>query len=854
MTAQTKASGDDLEQRIVARTEELLRTNALLGEEIARHEATERALRESSERVAAMISAAPEAVIVIDASGRVDEWNPQAERTFGWSRDEVRGRLLSQLIMPTRYRDAHEQGLARYIATKKPRILNRPMELTALNRQGVEFPVELSVWPISSGDALRFGAFIRDISLRKAVEKGAQARSERALRFRDAQYELVKLDKTDFDEALAVILATAARELDVERVSYWSLSGDPLTSTRAMVYVKSGRRFEGASPAHQIDAVRHPRYFEALGKHRPVVADRAHENPATSEFAETLKVLDIVSTLDIGVWFHGRMAGVLRHAHVGEPRNWEPDEIEFATSLASAISLALEASQRHAVTMALSASEEKYRMVVDNASEAIVVAQDGFIRFANPVAVAMSGYTRDEYYAMPFINLIHPDDRERVISNYRKRMAGQEGEQNYVFRIVSKHGKIIWLQINAVPLQWNGRPATLNFLADITERERLQQDLRRTLAEREAILQSSLVGIVFTRDRIIHWINRTLEVEMLGYAEGELVGQSTEAFYVSRAEFDDYGRDAYREIADGKTWWCEMQLQRKDGSVFWCQETGKAMDPTDLSQGAIWVMTDISRRRQAEEELRRALEQERELSELKSRFVSMTSHEFRTPLATILSATELIEKYGERLPADEKGELIGLIKSAVSRMTTMLEDVLLIGKADAGRVEFHPKPMDIGQLAATVVEEVRGSTGQRCPIAMRIDGDCTRRMLDEKLVRHILGNLLSNAVKYSLANSPVQLSIECDDASTRFEVRDQGIGIPADDQPRLFSTFHRGGNVSNVSGTGLGLAIVKKCVDVHAGTISYVSATGRGTTFQVMLPQSATNSNVDDAGSRLPPG
>ena len=274
------------------------------------------------------------------------------------------------------------------------------------------------------------------------------------------------------------------------------------------------------------------------------------------------------------------------------------------------------------------------------------------------------------------------------------------------------------------------------------------------------------------------------------------------------------------------------------------------MDPADLAQGAIWVMTDICRRRQAEEELRRALEQERELSELKSRFVSMTSHEFRTPLATILSATELIEKYGERLPADEKGELIGLIKSAVSRMTSMLEDVLLIGKADAGRVEFHPKPVDIGRLASTVVEVVRRSTGQRGPIATRIDGECTGRLLDEKLVRHILGNLLSNAVKYSLANSPVQLSIECDDAATRFEVRDQGIGIPADDQPRLFSTFHRGGNVSNVSGTGLGLAIVKKCVDVHDGTISFASAAGQGTTFRVTLPQAAPQTAASDAGVR----
>jgi len=848
MTAQTQQSGEQLDERSAARTEELLRINALLGEEIARHESTERALRESGERLASMIGAAPEAVVVIDAAGCVDEWNPQAERTFGWSRDEARGRLLSQLIMPDRFREGHEKGMARYLATQEPHILNRTIELFAVNRQGAEFPIELSVWPIRSGGTIRFGAFIRDISQRKAGERDAQARGERALRFRDALYELARLNKTDFDAALGVILRTAGRMLELERVSYWSLSGEPQKSERAMVYLRSSDSFEGTAPAAQIDAVRHPHWFAALATHRPVVADRALENPATSEFADShLRLLGIASTLDIGVWFHGHMAGVLRHAHVGEPRHWQDDEVEFGSSIAAMISVALEASQRHAVTMALSASEEKYRVVVENANEAIVVAQDGFIRFANPVAVAMSGYTRDEYYAMPFIDLIHPDDRERVIANYRKRIAGEEGERNYVFRILGKTGDVRWLQINAVPIAWEGRPATLNFLADITERERLQQDLRKTLVEREAILQSSLVGIVFTRDRAIRWINRTLEQQMLGYGEGELVGKSPAICYPSTEVFDAYGVSADIDIAAGRTWLSETQLQRKDGSLLWCQETGKAMDPSDLSQGTIWVIADISRRRQAEEELRRALEQERELSELKSRFVSMTSHEFRTPLATILSATELLEKYGERLPAAEKDEMIGLIKTAVGRMTSMLEDVLLIGKADAGRVDFHPKALDVGRLAMTVVEEIGRATANRCPIAMTVEGECASRTLDEKLVRHILSNLLTNAVKYSPAGNGVSLRVNCDAAATQFQVADRGIGIPAADQPRLYSTFHRGGNVSNVSGTGLGLAIVKKCVDVHGGWIGFESAAGQGTTFTVILPQPKSSTVVANA-------
>jgi PAS domain S-box-containing protein len=345
------------------------------------------------------------------------------------------------------------------------------------------------------------------------------------------------------------------------------------------------------------------------------------------------------------------------------------------------------------------------------------------------------------------------------------------------------------------------------------------------------------VGIVFTKDRVIKWINRTLEQHMLGYREGELVGRTTAVFYPSHDSFERYGGDAYGEIAADRTWDGEMQMQRRDGSLFWCNETGKAMNPFDLSQGAIWVMTDVTRRHQAEEELRHALEQERELSELKSRFVSMTSHEFRTPLATILSATELIEKYGERLPGSEKVELMGLIKSAVGRMTAMLDDVLLIGKADAGHAEFHPQPLDVRVLASKALEEIDHTVESPCKLVLSLDGEMGQRMLDEKLVRHILINLLSNAIKYSPAGGTVNLRLRCSDSETVFEVSDSGIGIPKEDQPRLFSTFHRGGNVSNISGTGLGLAIVKKCVDLHGGTVTFVSEIGRGTTFEVRIPQ-----------------
>jgi PAS domain S-box-containing protein len=164
----------ELEQRITQRTDELLRTNARLSEEISLHEKAEQALRESSERLSRMIGAAPEAVVVIDAQGIVEEWNPQAELTFGWTREEAVGKTLSELIVPPRHREAHDRGLARYLATREPHILNRTTEFSALHRDGREFPVELSVWPVQGGDSLLFGAFVRDISARKQEEQNLE--------------------------------------------------------------------------------------------------------------------------------------------------------------------------------------------------------------------------------------------------------------------------------------------------------------------------------------------------------------------------------------------------------------------------------------------------------------------------------------------------------------------------------------------------------------------------------------------------------------------------------------------------------------------------------------------------------
>ncbi len=242
-----------------------------------------------------------------------------------------------------------------------------------------------------------------------------------------------------------------------------------------------------------------------------------------------------------------------------------------------------------------------------------------------------------------------------------------------------------------------------------------------------------------------------------------------------------------------------------------------------------------TQRRQAEEEVRSALARERELSELKSRFVAVASHEFRTPLAAILSSIELLDDYGTRLPDDERREIVGLIKSAVARMNGMVEQVLLTSRLEAGKFVFEPSALAVPQLLVQVAAELDQANPQAARVAMHCEGLDQPRRIDARLLRHILVNLLGNALKYSAPETPVTCSALADGDELCLSVSDRGIGIPAADLPRLFETFHRGGNVGNIQGTGMGLHIVRECVQLHRGTIAVESEPGQGTTFRVRL-------------------
>jgi signal transduction histidine kinase len=247
------------------------------------------------------------------------------------------------------------------------------------------------------------------------------------------------------------------------------------------------------------------------------------------------------------------------------------------------------------------------------------------------------------------------------------------------------------------------------------------------------------------------------------------------------------------------------------------------------------VGIDITDRKRVEAELLHNYAREKELNELKSRFVAMVSHEFRTPLAIITSSAEILDAYLDRLPPDERRANLIDITDATRQMSRMMEEVLLLGSVEAGKMTCRPSPLDLNTFCARLVDEMGSATSNRCPFQLTVDA-LPEAMADEGLLRHIFTNLLNNAAKYSPAGSAVEFEVQARGHLALFKVRDHGIGIPDADVRLLFQAFHRGRNVGDRPGTGLGMTIVKRCVELHGGRIGFQSKEGHGTTFIVALP------------------
>ena len=371
-----------------------------------------------------------------------------------------------------------------------------------------------------------------------------------------------------------------------------------------------------------------------------------------------------------------------------------------------------------------------------------------------------------------------------------------------------------------------------------------QEQLRRSEELLQLTIDNAPIGIVTaTLDGQLRTVNHAF-CTMLGYSPEEMLNQT----FIHLTHPDDRPASLLeiQRLVAGELPMAEMEKRylHKDGfTVDAIVRVGIVRDMAELPLQFVAEIEDIrerkrteAERKRAEAEIRKALEAERELNELKSRFVSMTSHEFRTPLGVIASSAGIIQDYGDRLDETKKQKHLKRIQDSVIHMTQLLEDVLTLSRAEAGKLQLKLTPLAIYAFCQEIAEDLNISHGSS-RIKIQMEASCPKTvMVDKRLLRQILTNLLSNALKYSFPDSDVCLQIACQTRSFALIVQDRGIGIPLEDMKHLFQSFHRAKNVGNIPGTGLGLSIVKRLVELHQGKITCHSEINVGTTFTVRFP------------------
>ena len=286
-------------------------------------------------------------------------------------------------------------------------------------------------------------------------------------------------------------------------------------------------------------------------------------------------------------------------------------------------------------------------------------------------------------------------------------------------------------------------------------------------------------------------------------------------------------------------------LELKDGRIFAQYSKPQRLD--DKIIGRVWSIWDISQlKQQTEEKLQKsqgeietleAIEEAKQLSELRSRFLSMLCHQFRSSLNVISFANSLLKRYANKRTDDKKLSYLDNIQTAVEQISLLLDEMLFFGRSEVGQIDFEPKPVDLADFCYTLTAQMQEFSDPKQQTIEFIDrNNCKTIYIDKNILNHILTNLLLNAIKYSPNDSKIELEIYCEEEQAIIKIKDEGIGISETDQQRIFEPFFRGSNISSTTGNGLGLPIVKNLVKIHGGKIEVESKVGIGTNFTLTLP------------------
>lgn len=509
-------------------------------------------------------------------------------------------------------------------------------------------------------------------------------------------------------------------------------------------------------------------------------------------------------------------------------------------------------SDRKTTEAELRESEERFRQLAENIQQIFWmydVEQQQLI-YISPVCLPVLGYDSQACCAESldfWLRRVRLDHLPDVLKMSRQALQGTPIEATFQF--TRADGVDRWLLARAFPIR-NDRGKIYRIvgiaedISDLKDHEAEHKEQEQRMRLLESVIVNANDAVVITEaepveppgPRIVY-VNDAF-TRMMGYERDEVIGKTPRILQGPKTDWEVL-KDIRSALKNWQPAIAELVNYHKDGSEVWIElSIFPVADQTGHYTYWVGLQRDVTHRKQAEAEMRKALSKERELSELKSNFVSTVSHEFRTPLSTILSSADMLEFYAGTCSIEKQLEHIQRIQTASINMKDLLSDVLVLERAEANKVKFEPAPIDLLTFVENLVDEMRLNDQHQHQLVFEPQTSLPeiRGYMDAKLLRQILTNLLSNALKYSPMQSIVQFRLAHTETTAFFEIEDQGIGIPESDQARLFEAFHRASNVGTISGNGLGLAIVKQSIEFHQGEIRLTSCENKGTIVRVTLP------------------
>ena len=776
----------------------------------------EESLRESEARYRVLFEQSPDGVLLADPQGAIIDFNDQVNSQLGYTREEF-SKLRIADIDPV---EGPEDIKARFdMVTREGKA---EFEVKHRTRSGELRDVLVIARTVAVAGRTYHHTIWRDVTERKRVEETLR-KSEELLR---QAVRVSQIGIFDHDHAVTTI--------------YWS-------PEQRAIY---GWGAEEAVTLPAFVELIHPGDREAIA----TAVRRAHDPAGNGLFDVEYRIL--------------RRDGEVRWLSTRSRTFFDGEG--GARRPVRTVGASLDITERKRMERSLKESEEKFRTLFESASDALfIIDLNGKILDANVVAYERLGYTKEELLSLTLSQLVPP--AVAAVLPERMEHTKKHGWSWIEAAHVRKDGSSLPVEVNARVITLHGEKVIFSIIRDITERRHMQEQLEQKAAEQNAILENAFVGIAFLKDRRFFWINGKME-QMFGYERGEVAGLTTELFYPSRESYEELGREAYPLLASGETYNTERLMKRKDGSVFWCSLSGKAIDPAVPAKGAIWILQDITQRKSAEEEIKR-------INQNLENLVSERSRELKQTNKRLIAEIEERKWVEEELIKAQKLESLGILAGGIAHdfnnmLTTILGNLSLAMLDVAQSAPVH-RSLETAETAAlraqnltkqlltfakggalvkqtvAIGELVRESVafalrGSRVKYDVSLQDDLWLVEADEDQLVQVMHNLVINA-DHAMPQGGT-ISVRCENCKlkdnealsvaagkyVRIIVRDTGMGIPKDHLLKIFDPYF----TTKQKGSGLGLATVYSVIQKHGGRIFAESTLGDGATFTILLPAS----------------